>query len=163
YSLLREIDRGGQAVVYKAVAKDDGQMVAIKVLHNGPFADAAARQRLEREIIALRSLKHPNIVHILGIGQSPDGHDYVVMEYIKGRPLGDFIGARQNGPVPADYDKFLLTLFRKICAAMADAHRAGITHRDLSPSNILIDGADEPHIIDFGLSRTAFDHVFAGG
>lgn len=162
YALIREIARGGQAVVYKASASSDGQFVAIKVLLDGQFASAAARQRLDREIIALRALKHPNIVRILHSGQSPDGHDFIVMEYIEGRPFKDFIVARNHGPVPADYDEFLLNLFRKICAAMAEVHRAGITHRDLCPSNILVDDRDEPRIIDFGLSRTAFDSFFPG-
>ena len=162
YALIREIERGGQAVVYKAVANADERFVAIKILLDGIFASAAARQRLEREIIALRALKHLNIVRIIDSGQSPDGHDFIVMEYIEGRPFKDFIIARNHGPVPADHDEFLLNLFRKICAAMAEVHRAGITHRDLCPSNILVDDRDEPRIIDFGLSRTAFDSFFPG-
>jgi serine/threonine protein kinase/formylglycine-generating enzyme required for sulfatase activity len=156
YFVQSEIRRGGQAIVLKAIQESTGRTVAIKLLRDGALADDHARQRLQREISVLATLDHPNIVGVIDRGHTPDGHDYLVMDYIIGETLDDFLlhqpTDKRNGDPSA-----LLRLFLKICDAVNVAHLRGITHRDLSPSNIMIDVHGEPKILDFGLARTAFD------
>ncbi|MCU0688725.1 MAG: serine/threonine protein kinase, partial [Phycisphaerales bacterium] len=159
YELIKRLDAGGQATVYKAIQKQDGKVVAIKVLHGGPHATDEARARMKREINALRAINHPNIVQAIAAGRTRSGLDCLVMNFIDGQPLDalwtDAAFATAVAPQPAD----LLRLFKTICDTVQTAHRKGITHRDLSPSNILIDAHGQPHILDFGMASTAFDGI----
>ena len=168
YELIEEISRGGQAIVYKGQHRTTGRPVAVKLLRDGTLSDAVSRERLQREARVLAALNHPNIVTVIDAGVSPDGHDYLVMNYIAGRSLDAFFddapagrrGAKQDA---ADADpSFLLRLFATVCDAVNAAHLRGITHRDLSPSNIRVDEANQPHVLDFGLAKTAFDRFIAG-
>jgi len=161
YRLNGILGRGGQATVYKAIDLSNGQLVAIKILHGGPFADAHARGRFEREITAIKALNHPNIVTHRANGQTPAGHSYLIMNFIEGRRLDEYLWRESNVESPAL--RAQLELFIKICRAVGEAHRLGIAHRDLSPSNIRVDESGEPHILDFGLARGTPDGHFSGG
>lgn len=167
YDLLNPIGAGGQATVYRARRLKDGVIVAIKILHAGPHADEQARARLKRETQALVALRHPNIVRPIAAGRTRSGLECLVMEYIEGRPLDalwedeEFAAAVASNPPPPPAAR--LRLFKQICETVQAAHRKGITHRDLSPSNILIDKHGQPHILDFGMASTAFDHVLSKG
>ncbi len=159
YELIERIGEGGQASVYKAIQKRDGKVVAVKVLHAGPHATEEARLRLKRETNALRAINHPNIVQAIAAGRTRSGLECLVMTFIDGRSLDalwtDLDFAAKVAPNPADR----LRLFKVICETVQAAHRRGITHRDLSPSNILIDNRGQPHVLDFGMASTAFDGV----
>jgi serine/threonine protein kinase len=155
YSVLREIGRGGQAVVYLAIQLSTGQKVALKLTRDGPFADARSLARFQREVQILAALNHPNIVTIIDTGQAGDGSRYIAMKYISGFGLSEYMQRRQKKD-NADPGK-LLRLFLRICDAVNAAHRQGIVHRDLKPGNIRVDDRGEPHILDFGLARTALD------
>jgi serine/threonine protein kinase len=159
FDLLSVLGTGGQATVYKAHDKATGETVAIKVLHGGPFASESARQRLQREIIVLRALKDPNIVCFRASGTADD-HEYLVMNYIEGRTLDELW---QDNEATGAGLRGQLALFVRICRAVGSAHRCGITHRDLSPSNIRVDTKNEPHILDFGLAHSAFDAFIPAG
>jgi len=148
YTLLREIHRGGQGVVYQALQKSTKRKVALKALKSGPLAAPAERARFEREIEILGQLNHPNIVAIHDSGLAAGCH-YLVMDYISGQPLDAWLA---TAPRPPDE---CLRVFVKICNAVYAAHLRGIVHRDLKPSNIRIDADGEPHILDFGLARVA--------
>jgi serine/threonine protein kinase len=159
YSILREISRGGQAAVYLATQLSTGRKIALKLMHDGPFASDRAITRFRREVQALAALNHPNIVAIIDTGKTPDGARFIAMNYIAGMNLSDYMKDRHKKD-PADPAR-LLRLFLKICDAVNAAHRLGIIHRDLKPSNIRVDERGEPHILDFGLARTALDHALA--
>lgn len=146
YEVIREIHRGGQGVVYQAVQKSTGRRVAVKVMREGPFADASDRIRFDREIQILGALKHPNIVSIHDSGEA-GGLAYFVMDFIAGSPLDLFIRDR------AANVSEVFRLFAKICDAVNAAQVCGITHRDLKPGNILIDKNGDPHVLDFGLAK----------
>ena len=148
YQIIEELPQGGQAVVYKAVQKATKAKVALKVLLPGLVASPRARRYFEQEVELAASLNHPNIVSIRDSGLA-QGQYYFAMNYIHGQPLDRYVEA-QNLSVR---DK--LVLFDKICDAMAHAHQRGVIHRDLKPSNILVDERREPHILDFGLAKTA--------
>src|ERR1051326_8999748 len=89
YDNLREIARGGQGIVYRAVQRSTRRPVAIKVLVDGALASGAARRRFEREIDLVAGLKHPSIVSVYDSGTTEDGRLYLVMELIDGPPLDE--------------------------------------------------------------------------
>jgi tRNA A-37 threonylcarbamoyl transferase component Bud32 len=148
YWIIGGISSGGQSVVYKAIQKATKRKVAIKVIKEGPFANAKERARFDREIQVLGQLSHPNVVSIHETGVS-GGCQYFVMDYISGQSLDAYV-AKAGLPI-----KDTLRLFVKICDAVNTAHLHGIIHRDLKPSNIRIDANGEPHILDFGLAKVA--------
>ena len=148
YQILEELPQGGQAVVYKAIHKATRAKVALKVLLPGLTASAKARQYFKQEVELAASLNHPNIVAIRDSGIA-QGQYYFAMNYVHGQPLDRYVQSRDLSL----RDK--LILFAKICDAMAHAHQRGVIHRDLKPSNVLVDERDEPHVLDFGLAKTA--------
>ena len=147
YQIVRELSRGGQGIVYQAIQKATRRKVAIKVLHEGPYAGKVTRRRFEREIELVASLKHPHIVSIFHSGKAADGRRFAVMDYVRGVPLTQYV--RDKKP-PLEV---VLKLFARVCEAMQYAHKKGVIHRDLKPSNILVDVAGEPKILDFGLAK----------
>ncbi|TWT41724.1 Serine/threonine-protein kinase PknB [Phycisphaerae bacterium RAS1] len=151
YTIVGEIHRGGQGVVYKAVQKSTRRNVAIKVMHEGPLARPSDRVRFEREIQVLGQLNHPNIVGIHDSGTAA-GCFYYVMDFIPGQPLDRFV---QTTALPV---RRTLELFGKICDAINAAHLRGVIHRDIKPGNIRIDEAGEPHVLDFGLAKLTEDN-----
>jgi len=161
YELLDKIGTGGQATVYRAKELTSGLTVAVKVLNGGINAAAGARERMQREAVALCALNHPNIVCAIETGRTPVGLDFIVMNYVDGRPLDALWKDRKFSAAIAPEPPARLRLFKRICDIVQSAHLKGITHRDLSPSNIFITPDGEPHILDFGLASTAFDHLLS--
>ena len=157
YTIVREINRGGQGSVYEATKTSTGRAVAIKLLHGGPLASDAALERFDREVKLLAELRHPSIVTIIDRGRSPDGLDFLVMDYVEGVTLDEFITAHDPRfssleSSPAE----LLQIFVKILRAVDAAHEQGCIHRDLKPSNVRIDVYGQPFILDFGIARDNF-------
>ena len=136
------IGRGAVADVFAAV-DDDGHQAAIKVLRH---ADADQLARFEREVTALESLEHPNIVRVLDHGEL-DERPYVVLERVDGGSLAELLA---QGPLPPERAA-------AIGAALADAldhaHRRGVVHRDVKPSNVLLDLDGTPRLADFGVAQ----------
>jgi tetratricopeptide (TPR) repeat protein/tRNA A-37 threonylcarbamoyl transferase component Bud32 len=154
YRIVARIEAGGQGVVYKAVQTATHRKVAIKLLRDGVVANERQRFRFERETELLASLRHPNIVTLFDRGCTPDGHDYLVMEWVHGVPLDKYVrDPLDAGTYGQAGIRTKLTLFSKIAQAVQHAHGGSVIHRDLKPGNILVDDAGEPHIIDFGLAR----------
>ncbi len=171
YDDLRELGRGGQGVVYRAIQRSTRRPVAVKLLLDGAFASDDARRRFEREVDLIASLRHANIVRLYDSGVTDEGHPFYVMECIEGVAL-DALLRRAVGPgsaeVPLDTRAAVgpaaapavssiranLTLFATICDAIQYAHQRGVIHRDLKPSNIRIDATGQPHVLDFGLAKS---------
>jgi WD40 repeat protein/serine/threonine protein kinase len=151
YDVLRELKQGGQGVVYLAVQRSTKRKVAVKVLLAGMFASKAARRRFEREIELVSSLKHPNIIAVFDSGTTPDGHDYYVMDYVRGVPLTQYVRDQGLGL------EQVLALFATTCEAVNHAHLRGVIHRDLKPSNILIDAEGNVRVLDFGLAKALIE------
>jgi serine/threonine protein kinase len=157
FELIREVSRGGQAIVYLATQISTGRKVAIKVMREGPFASDREKARFDREAQILIALDHPNIVTVVDRGVTANGSYFLAMPYIAGHPLDQWLAdlrAANRGQLPDSAD--VLKLFMRICDAVNAAHLRGIVHRDLKPSNIRVDPAGEPHILDFGLARAGF-------
>jgi len=150
YQIIEELPQGGQAIVYKAIHKATKAKVALKVLLPSLTGSAKARQYFRQEVELAARLSHPNIVTIRDSGVS-QGQYYFAMNYIHGQPLDRYLQSK------ALSIREKLVLFTKACDAVAHAHQRGVIHRDLKPSNMLVDDRDEPHILDFGLAKTAAD------
>lgn len=144
YTVVREIGRGGSAVVYEANDERMPRRVALKVLET---ADPSALARLEREARLLAKLRHPHIVAVHEFGRH-DGTPFLVMDLVEGGSL-----ARRCTSGPPSLPE-ALRMFEELLEAMAYAHRQGILHRDVKPANILLDSAQRVRLADFGLARS---------
>ncbi|MEE2719426.1 MAG: tetratricopeptide repeat protein [Planctomycetota bacterium] len=153
YEIIRELDRGGQGVVYLARQLRTKREVALKMIIQAAFTTERQKQRFEREVELVASMKHPNIVTVFDSGVTPDGRLFTAMEYIKGVPLNVFRmpDGSEEGRVPDRRER--IGVFLKVCAAVNSAHLRAIIHRDLKPLNILVDDECEPHVLDFGLAK----------
>ncbi len=131
----------------------DGTEVALKrlTLHGSTEDIARARQRIEREAEVLTRLDHPNIVELLEV--LDDGDEVtLVMAYLTGGTLAERVA--KHGPVPADEVERLADA---LGSALAEAHRAGVVHRDIKPGNVLFDAHGVPHLADFGVASSRDD------
>jgi serine/threonine protein kinase len=146
YEVLERLRHGGQGVVYRARQRGANRPVAIKVLLDGPLATDAQRSRFEREIELISRLRHRNIVTLYDTGRVRGRH-YFAMEFIDGIPIDDYVLLHDLSP------RQVVRLFVKVGRAVSYAHQNGVIHRDLSPSNILVDADGEPHVFDFGLAK----------
>ena len=148
YAITRELGRGGMGAVYLA-QRADGQFekqVAIKVLKRGTDTEEVLRRfRAERQILA--NLEHPNITRLLDAGVTGDNLPYVVMEFVDGKPVTNFV--RDEGSSVCDR----LALFLKVCEAVELAHKQGVIHRDIKPSNILVKHDGEVKLLDFSIAK----------
>lgn len=142
FSITKKIGSGGMGTVYEGVQHSLNRKVAIKILSPNLITDAAHRKSFETEAQIIAKLHHPNIVKVLHAGSSVHCC-YYVMELIDGKPLNKrcFTDLRKIAEIG-------VTLAR----ALAYAHSCGIMHRDIKPTNILIDSKDNLHIGDFGLA-----------
>jgi len=143
---LVEIGRGGFGTVYRARQVDLGRPVAVKVLTD-VRGDSDALARFARECQALGALGgHPNIATVFGCGLTDDDSGYVSMELLPGGSLADRVAAG-----PSSWQS-VATWGVQLAGALETAHRAGITHRDMKPENVLFDGLGTPKLVDFGIA-----------
>ena len=147
YEILSAIGAGGMGEVYKARDTRLDRTVAIKVLPEHIAKRPDLRVRFEREARAVASLNHPHICTLHDIGNQ-DGAGYMVMEYMEGETLAARI---EKGAIPLDQ---ALTFAVQIADALDRAHRAGVTHRDVKPHNIMLT-RDGVKVLDFGLAKSA--------
>ena len=133
YKTSRIIGRGGMGIVLEAYEQSLDRSVALKILRPILAEDEAALARFKREAQAAAALRHPNIVTVHAIGREGSAH-YLAMEYVEGPALGDVI--REQGPLPAGLTRHV---FHQLLSGLAAAHQAGLIHRDIKSSNILLD------------------------
>lgn len=145
---VRQLGRGGFGTVWLAVDTQLDRTVAVKLAH---APDNDTEQRMLREARALAAVRHPNCVRVFDIVQDPDGLA-IVMEYIDGQPLSDVV--LKNGLLQ---DKLAARLWVNMADALAAAHERGVLHRDVKPSNVIVDGSGTAHLIDFGIARSKGD------
>ncbi len=146
FQITRELGRGGMAVVYQAYQPALQRQVALKVLPPSLAQDDFVR-RFHHEAIAAAGLRHPNIVTIYDVG-SEDRHNYIVMEFLEGRPLSDVI--RSGGSLPLAR---ICKIIEQVAQALDYAHQHGFIHRDIKPSNVMLDQSDHATLTDFGIAR----------
>jgi serine/threonine protein kinase/tetratricopeptide (TPR) repeat protein len=146
YELIEELGLGGMATVYRAYQRTMDRHVAIKVIHHTLASDATWLERFQREARLIARLEHP---HILPVYDFDGRHrpPYIVMRYVSGGTLREVI-QRARLALPD-----LTRLLEQIAAALDYAHRQGIIHRDVKPSNIIFDADGNAFLSDFGVAR----------
>ncbi|MCA9699724.1 MAG: serine/threonine protein kinase, partial [Myxococcales bacterium] len=157
--LGEELGMGAVATVYRARDRQNGQVVAVKLLHDRNARDPTATRRFAREVELARTLRAPNIVAVFGAVEH-EGRAALVMELVEGPTLAELIA--REAPLS---EERLLQLARGVARGLATAHGGGVIHRDLKPANVLI--AEDPSaaqgelakIADFGMARAS---SFAG-
>jgi serine/threonine protein kinase/Flp pilus assembly protein TadD len=151
YEIIEEIGRGGMGIVYKGRDQLLNRDVALKAL---PFTESSeagsepsvSRKRFQREAQSASALNHPNIITVYDLFSEP-GSDFIVMEYVEGKPLSQVIPPYGLPLVQA------LRYGLQIADAVGSAHAAGIVHRDLKPANVMISQHDQVKIVDFGIAK----------
>src|SRR5438128_2139872 len=133
-------------VVYEARDRRLDRRVALKILPPAKMADPDRKQRFIQEAKAASALNHPNIITIYDIDSENDC-DYIAMELVPGRTLGDIITRRR--PRVTDALRYAI----QIADALAAAHAAGIVHRDLKPANVMVTDTGLVKVLDFGLAK----------
>jgi serine/threonine protein kinase len=176
FRILREIGRGGMAIVYKAHDIQLNRLVALKLIHQQPRISAFNQRQMQREAQSIAQLRHAGIVQIFGIGEHA-GQPYLILELIDGLGLNEWLDDRPQSP------GWAADLIARIARAVEHAHQQGVIHRDLKPANILLapsaearsmavssiqepfgpdhpdaseDAAPFPVIADFGLAKQVF-------
>jgi serine/threonine protein kinase len=180
YRLLRRLGAGAMGVVYQAIDDALDRLVAIKVLAPAFAQDERMRERFRREARAIALLRHPGIVPVLEVGESEaEGELYTVLEYVEGTTLEEgLLRLRALDQAPAAVDAGTLKeAFRiaggvslptglaataarwvgELADALAHAHAPGVVHRELKPSNAIVDESGRVRLLDFGLAQIAED------
>jgi serine/threonine-protein kinase len=147
YRLDAVLGEGAIGVVFRAERLSDGAVVALKVLKRALSRDQVYRQRFLREVRVASEVRHRHLVPILEAGQA-DGYDYLAVSCLSGGTLGDRV--EREGPLPvAD----CVALAGQIGAGLDALHAHGIVHRDVKPSNVMLDEAGRAALTDFGLAK----------
>ena len=146
YRLDANIGEGGMAVVYRGYDLILRRQVAIKVLREQFSSDPRFVERFGFEAQAAAKLTHPNIVTTYDVGKANGSH-YIVQEFVAGETLATIIARERRLPESA-----AVRYARQLCAALAAAHRQGVLHRDVKPSNVLITREDVVRLTDFGIA-----------
>ncbi len=150
YTLKRKLGEGTMGEVWLAEHRLLKRPCAVKFIRPELAAHPAIAARFAREVQAVTGLTHPNTVRVYDYGRAADGSFYYVMEYLDGPTLEELV--RRAGPLPPGRVVYLL---RQLCGALAEAHAAGLVHRDLKPGNVIVatlgGQRDVAKLLDFGL------------
>jgi uncharacterized RDD family membrane protein YckC len=144
FRIDRRLGAGGMGEVWLATDLALDRPVAIKVLPSEVARDVSRRERLFREARAQARIHHPNVCHIYYVGEER-GVVFFAMEHIPGESLAERVS---KGPVPAEE---AIEWVRMAALGLREAHRHGFTHRDVKPSNLMVDGHGQVKVVDFGL------------
>jgi serine/threonine protein kinase len=151
FELLEELGVGSFGRVYRARDSQLGRTVAIKLLRAGEFASRDEVDRFLREARSAAQLQHQGIVAVYDTGQTEDGSCYIVEEFVEGQTLAAMMGRQRF-----DF-RTSAALIAEVATALEFAHRRGVVHRDMKPSNLMLDAAGRPHVMDFGLAKLDTD------
>ena len=139
---------GGMGAVYEAIQKNMNRKVALKWI---PTHDPTIVARFKREAHTISQLQHPNTITVFDFGQSEDGFLFLSMELLEGKTLTEEIKAGPMSPKRAAH------IASQMCRSLAEAHKAGIVHRDVKPDNIILirvdDDPDVVKVLDFGIAK----------
>ena len=153
YELVREVGRGGMGTVWLARDEVLDRLVALKRIGLLPGVDSTDLARAEREARLAAQLNHPHVVAVFNfVVDAETDSRWLVMEYVEGSTLAQLV--RDRGPLTPDE---AAPLIRQVADALVAAHAVGIVHRDVKPSNILVDRHRQAKLTDFGIARVAAD------
>ncbi|HEX7593566.1 MAG TPA: serine/threonine-protein kinase, partial [Anaerolineae bacterium] len=146
YKIVEYIGQGGMATIFKAHQTSLDRFVALKVIHPALKEDPAFLNRLNREASIIAKLNHPNIVTVYDFSHF-EGVPFLVLRFIDGKTLKAVLQQQKLST------QQILKIIRPVADALAYAHSRGVLHRDVKPSNILIDNEGHVFLTDFGLAR----------
>jgi serine/threonine protein kinase len=150
YETLKEIGRGGFAVVYRARDTELDRIVALKVLHPRLTTDPKFIQRFHQEARAAAGLHHSHIVTVYEVGGDAGQH-FLAMTFLPGRTLDKRLA---QGPIPMSIEQ-AISIVEQVAGALDRIHEQGLVHRDVKPGNITVDDAGQATLLDFGIVRAA--------
>lgn len=152
YEIQEVIGHGGMGVVYKARHALMERIVAIKMLQAQLISDSMSVKRFQQESKAASRISHPNVITIYDFGISPNGQPFIVMDYLQGTSLASII--KEEGQVGVERS---IRIISQTCDALDHAHKQGVIHRDLKPTNIVLINYDEEKdfvkVVDFGVAK----------
>jgi len=150
YQIEHLLGEGAMGAVYKARHIKVGRPFAVKILHKRLLEDAKLALRFEREAELAGRLRHPNVIGVVDVGETPDGWRYMVMDFAEGVDLATLLG---EAPMPPQR---ITNLVRQMLEGLYHAHEAGLIHRDFKPENVIVERDDHdvevPRIVDFGIA-----------
>ena len=147
FRILRRLGQGGMGQVYLAEQISLKRKVAVKMLREDIAANPTALARFKAESKTVAQLSHANVVQVHMFGEH-EGRHYMVLEYVEGKNLREFL--LRQGPLDVP---LVLSIMRQVANALQRASELGIVHRDIKPENILLTRKGEAKVADFGLSR----------
>jgi serine/threonine protein kinase/Tfp pilus assembly protein PilF len=147
YRIVEKLGEGGMGSVYAAEDTHLGRHVAIKFPNGAPADEQRYRARFLREARAVSGLSHPHIATLYDYGETDSGQPFIVMELVKGQTLSRLLSENKLTLLRA------VEIMRDVAEALEEAHRHGIVHRDVKPSNILINERGQVKVLDFGLVK----------
>ena len=150
YRVVEKLGEGGMAVVYRAFQESLGRYAAIKMLRSELARDEEFVNRFRREALAAANMDHPNILHVYDAGAA-HGMYYIVMGFVDGGSLKDLIA---QGPLDPEY---AVAITIQLAEALDYAHRHGVIHRDVKPSNVLMTRDGRPMLTDFGIAKALYE------
>lgn len=145
YRVEAQLGQGGMGTVYRATDTRLARTVALKVLSADLALSPQQVERFTREARAIARVRHPGVVAVYDVGSTPC--HYIAMELVRGDTLDRYLGGMPLPPRKA------AELIRLVAQALAEVHEHGILHRDLKPTNIMMDEEGRPHLTDFGLAK----------
>ncbi len=183
YRLEQKIGAGSMGFVYRGVDDELGRPVAIKIMRSDLLGGPQAEARFLREAEALAAVQHRSVVSVYDRGQTEDGLMFLVMELVEGTPLNELIHARAESDANAStrgsewlaehlddgaqleqtYVRQCVRWIEQLAEGLGVAHAAGVIHRDVKPSNILIRRDGTPVMLDFGIAAMDAQQTVSGG
>jgi eukaryotic-like serine/threonine-protein kinase len=146
FRLVDVVGQGGFGTVFRAIDTGLGRVVAIKVPKEGVLGSEKEQERFIREAQSAAALRHDHIVRVYEVGGTRE-RPFIVSEFVPGCTLSKALASRRFEPLEA------ASIVRVVADALHYAHERGVIHRDVKPSNIMLDNVGEPHLMDFGLAR----------
>lgn len=155
YEIQGLIGKGGHGKVYRALDRDLAQPVAIKVLYGEVAAEREFRERMQREARAMGALAGTSAVQVMAFNKTEWGALYIVMEYLEGRDLGDYLAEVEKSGRPLPLHE-IYEILEPIAHTLQAAHERGIIHRDVKAANVFVlegRGRGRSRLLDFGLAK----------
>jgi serine/threonine-protein kinase len=150
YQIESKIGEGAMGAVYRAKHVKVGRAFAVKVLHSRLLEDPKTLQRFEREAELAGRLRHPNVIGVVDVGETPDGMRYMVMDFAEGPDLATLLDEAPMRP------QRVIRLVGQLLEGLFHAHEQGLIHRDFKPENVIVErdshGEEVPRIVDFGIA-----------
>jgi len=147
YRLEAELGEGGMGRVFRARRATDGGVVALKVLKGALLGDEQQARRFVHEARAAREVSHPHLLEVLDAGQV-EGRRYLAMRYVEGRSLSEHLEAVGRLEL-----REAARIVKQVASALDALHAAGLVHRDVKPSNVMLDAERGALLTDFGLAK----------